>query len=872
MLRMCCLVLLGICAFHGRAEAETFVVTDWADSGHGTLREAIAASNTTTGVQTIAFAVSNSITVLTQLGITAPVVIDGGGTTIGSTGVSIFYLDSGSSGSTIRNIAVINAKSSFSAGINISYNSGNTTIEGCAIGTDWLGTAGLGNYYGIDASGNGNNQIGDVGAANRNIICGNPGDGIHVNSVKNIITNNLIGITSAGQKIGNGNGIEVIGGTAYIGAISSNGKNIISGNATGLTIWTAGNTVVGNYIGMDENAASVIANSNYGIELISVGGNFVGFKNGAGGNLIAGSSNGIYDFACSNNGFYGNTIVSFSAKGISLSGGGNQAKSAPQITFANLSTIWGQASSGDYVEIFKAERGLTYNGGSLQLVGWTTADSGGAWNVPNPGLAAGEFVTALATDGANNTSEFAANVKLINGTPTATCTISATRTTTPTMTPTRTITSTPTCSPTFTGTTTASPTKSATPTLTASASYTCTSTGTPTKSSTPTPTSSASFTATPTESPTNSATPTLTPSASCTGTPTVTGTPSESPTFTPSPTYSATRTATGTATASPTFSDTPTASPTSTPGPANTATSTASMTETPSSTPTFTPTRTDTPTVTCTATSGPSTATSTPTPLLGDAYEPDNSIDQASTMTIGQIQAHHSIDPMTDMDWVKFNVPTVPKTLVIQTSGAYGDTLLYLYNGSANVLLAYDDDSGIGNFSKITHTFSQAGQYAIKVCAYGSGSFIPDYSISIQEIAPPSVTVTRTVTATSTPTPNLTVAPGTMKIFNNWIKRGATGYGSYDYSTYRWSYQGAQNYCLIRWSQPDDGNTSLVIYDMNGIKIKTLVNNQWRQGKTNFEVQWNGCDEAGRQVGTGFYLAYLQSGSFKVSGKIVVTK
>jgi|GEM_PF-5452926 len=73
------------------ASAETFLVTSHLDIGPNTLRAAIAASNTTTGVQTIAFAVSNSITVDSTITVSDPVVVEGGGTTLGGLGAGIGF-------------------------------------------------------------------------------------------------------------------------------------------------------------------------------------------------------------------------------------------------------------------------------------------------------------------------------------------------------------------------------------------------------------------------------------------------------------------------------------------------------------------------------------------------------------------------------------------------------------------------------------------------------------------------------------------------------------------------------------------------------------------------------------------------------------
>lgn len=74
-----CVLGLGAYGF-----GDTFVVTSSEDSGPGTLRQAILDANATGTKDTITFAVSNSITVFTTLHVTTPVVIEGGGVTLGA--------------------------------------------------------------------------------------------------------------------------------------------------------------------------------------------------------------------------------------------------------------------------------------------------------------------------------------------------------------------------------------------------------------------------------------------------------------------------------------------------------------------------------------------------------------------------------------------------------------------------------------------------------------------------------------------------------------------------------------------------------------------------------------------------------------------
>jgi hypothetical protein len=245
--------------------AATITVTNWADSGTGTLREAVDTSNNTAGIQTVVFAVSNSITVLTPLSITTPIIIEGGGTTIGSVGLDVLQLNSGSDGSIIRCLAVVNGNSDNASGIYVHSNS--NTISGCAIGTDWVSHIGKGNYYGIDLNGN-DNIIGGNTPDTRNVISGNSigydGTGIYIGGDRNQITGNYIGTASDGMAaLPNHDGIYSVYGftTTLIGGNRNQGEgNLISGNTVGI-LSSGSDIICGNIVGLNRDQTAAIPNS-----------------------------------------------------------------------------------------------------------------------------------------------------------------------------------------------------------------------------------------------------------------------------------------------------------------------------------------------------------------------------------------------------------------------------------------------------------------------------------------------------------------------------------------------------------------------------------------------------------------------------------
>jgi hypothetical protein len=138
-----------------------------------------------------------------------------------------------------------------------------------------------------------------------------------------------------------------------------------------------------------------------------------------------------------------------------------------------------------------------------------------------------------------------------------------------------------------------------------------------------------------------------------------------------------------------------------------------------------------------------STPTATPTAVLGDAYEPDNTYAAAKPILSG-IQQQHSIDTPADQDWVKFTV-TQNSAVTIQTSGVTGDTVIYLYNSAgvaSGTSLMMNDNGGLGTFSLI-NTNLAPDTYYVKVVSSG-GSVIPSYYIQVD---------VNIITPTLTPTP-----------------------------------------------------------------------------------------------------------------------
>jgi len=64
----------------------------------------------------------------------------------------------------------------------------------------------------------------------------------------------------------------------------------------------------------------------------------------------------------------------------------------------------------------------------------------------------------------------------------------------------------------------------------------------------------------------------------------------------------------------------------------------------------------------------------------------------------------------------------------------------------------------------------------------------------------------------------------------------------------------------IRFELPQECNLQLVIYNLRGQAIRTLVEGKKKAGY--YDISWDGRDQSGKQVASGVYLVRLQAGSF----------
>ena len=319
--RLLAALLLGVVVSVGAA---TFTVTNANDSGLGSLRQAIADANGTSGLDAIGFDIAgtppftiNLLTGLppisesvnldatTQAGFSnKPIIVLNGASVAGT--VNGLTLNSG--GNTIRGLVI---KSCTKYGVEVlAAAAGTNTVQGCFIGTDANGTVAQPNGFGgIHIGASSDNLIGGTNALDGNLISGNINDGVWIEgqpaSARNQILGNWIGTTWGGTAaLGNvQQGVRITAGQFNsVGGGVPGARNIISGNGqSGVTIdgaTSTNNLIQGNYVGLNGTGIASITNGQYGVRILS-GARFntVGGTNAGEGNVISGNIKSGVDFS-----------------------------------------------------------------------------------------------------------------------------------------------------------------------------------------------------------------------------------------------------------------------------------------------------------------------------------------------------------------------------------------------------------------------------------------------------------------------------------------------------------------------------------------------------------------------------------------------
>jgi hypothetical protein len=317
-------------------------------------------------------------------------------------------------------------------------------LQGNIIGLNAGGTMAIRNdANGIQILGSaGSIDIGGAAAGARNVISGNAGDGVQVDSSGSgtVIHGNIIGPdingTAAIPLSTQANGVSVLSGSVQIGGAAAAEGNLISANEqNGINLIASGNDVENNRIGTAANGTTALANAGDGI-YIDGSDNTIGTP-GTGNTIAYNGGTGIsvaFSPADLRNAIRGDNIYLNGRLGIDLGDDGvtmndpqdvdsgpNEFQNFPVLTAITLSggtatisgTLNSTPSSTFAIDLFVSQiwDTSTYGEGQKYLGSTTvTTDAAGnaSFTTTVSGVPAGwNYFAATATDSVGNTSEFA---------------------------------------------------------------------------------------------------------------------------------------------------------------------------------------------------------------------------------------------------------------------------------------------------------------------------------------------------------------------------------------------------------------------------------------------------------------------------------
>ena len=268
----------------------------------------------------------------------------------------------------------------------------NNQVQGNAIGTDFSGTAKIGNArHGVYVDGGASgNTIGGPSPEARNLISGNNEHGVMLEGnggVGNIVQGNYIGtnVTGTDSLSNTMAGIQINDANNLIGGPTPGAGNLISGNgAAGIWLFASGalgNQISGNFIGTNASGTIPVGNSGPGVYIQGGVNNFIGGTITATRNLISGngaSGLALEDASALGNQVQGNYI------GTDVTGTqnlGNSASGILQQNGATNNTIGGSTPEAGNLIIYNRASGIRNNSGALTLtysvVSTNTAGQGG---------------------------------------------------------------------------------------------------------------------------------------------------------------------------------------------------------------------------------------------------------------------------------------------------------------------------------------------------------------------------------------------------------------------------------------------------------------------------------------------------------------
>ena len=295
-----------------RALLATFVVSNTADSGPGSFRQALDDASFSSGshiivfniapggVQRIAiksdlFRISNPLTIdgTTQPGYAGSPLIELIAHQLPDPDERIKGLELAGDGGGVRGLAIEGF------GTNLHVSGQNNVIRGSYFGLDASGNTrqlswgGLGIADFVDGTADGN-VIGGTAPADRNVISGNLG-GLYIEGDNTLVQGNYIGTDPTGMlpRPNTDRAIDVRSDHNTIGGTVAAARNVIAANGSGVNIIQTGsavptgNRVWGNFIGVAADGRTPLGNTRHGVLAKTDGHNTIGGREPGAANVIA---------------------------------------------------------------------------------------------------------------------------------------------------------------------------------------------------------------------------------------------------------------------------------------------------------------------------------------------------------------------------------------------------------------------------------------------------------------------------------------------------------------------------------------------------------------------------------------------------------
>ncbi|MBA7633376.1 hypothetical protein ES703_40942 [subsurface metagenome] len=74
----------------------------------------------------------------------------------------------------------------------------------------------------------------------------------------------------------------------------------------------------------------------------------------------------------------------------------------------------------------------------------------------------------------------------------------------------------------------------------------------------------------------------------------------------------------------------------------------------------------------------------------------------------------------------------------------------------------------------------------------------------------------------------------------------------------------------IEYNLPRISNVNIAVYNTLGSKVSILLNKRQNAGK--YPITWDGRDERGNKVSSGFYFLRLEAGEYKGTRKLLLIR